>query len=224
MNFSKISYLLFLLFTILFSIPSVYAAKQLFNGKDLADWQHVGGGRFVLENNLLRTEGGMGLLWYTKQKIGNVKLRVVYKTSYNDSNSGVFVRIAFPPKNEWDAVHNGYEVQICDAGQDAFDDFHRTGAIYSFSKAAMQASYLPGKWNTYEITLQGELISVRLNGKLVNEFDASQTAPERKYDHEPIRGPRPIYGYIGIQNHDHNASHADGHVYFKEISIEPLQS
>jgi len=26
-------------------------------------------------------------------------------------------------------------------------------------------------------------------------------------------------GYIGIQNHDHDATHPNSHVYFKEISI-----
>lgn len=203
---------------------STYAAQNLFNGSNLDGWQHVGGGRFVVENNLLKTEGGMGLLWYTKQKFGNAILRIVYKTSYKDSNSGIFVRIGHPPQNVWDAVHHAYEIQICDSGPDAYDDYHSTGAIYSYSKAMSNAANPPGQWNEYEITLKGEQISVRLNGKMVNKFDATQTVPDRRHSDEPIRGPRPVYGYIGIQNHDHNATHKDGHVYFKEISVKPLKS
>ena len=42
--------------------------QPLFNGKDLDGWQHVGPGRFVIENGVLKTEGGMGLLWYTKRE------------------------------------------------------------------------------------------------------------------------------------------------------------
>ena len=34
---------------------------QLFNGNDLKGWEHIGPGRFVIEDNLLKSEGGMGL-------------------------------------------------------------------------------------------------------------------------------------------------------------------
>ena len=37
--------------------------KQLFNGQDLAGWQHVGPGSMSVEDGLIRTHGGMGLLW-----------------------------------------------------------------------------------------------------------------------------------------------------------------
>ena len=112
------------------------AWKQLFNGRDMDGWQMAGQGRFVVENGLLRTEGNMGLLWYTREAFGNCIIRVVYKTSEPSSNSGIFIRIADKPKDAWFGVHHGYEVQICD-GQ---DEYHRTGAVYSLSKATTVAS------------------------------------------------------------------------------------
>src|SRR5690242_19024788 len=54
---------------------------QLFDGKSLDGWEHVGPGSFVVENGTLRTEGGMGLLWYTRETFGDCVLRVVYKTT-----------------------------------------------------------------------------------------------------------------------------------------------
>ena len=33
---------------------------QLFNGKDLSGWKHVGGGSRFVENGLLSSTGGMG--------------------------------------------------------------------------------------------------------------------------------------------------------------------
>ena len=36
----------------------------LFNGKDLTGWTHVGKGSVVVENGLLKTVGGMGLLYF----------------------------------------------------------------------------------------------------------------------------------------------------------------
>lgn len=204
------------------NINSIKKPIQLFNGKNLAGWQHVGAGNFVIENSYLKTQGGLGLLWYTKRKFGNVHIRIIYKTTYPEANSGVFVRIGNKPKTPWDAVHQGYEIQICDKGKDAFDAYHRTGAIYSLSKSTSFASKPPGEWNQYDIKLQNEKIVIWLNGKKINEFDFKGPIPPRKQYFEPKRGPRPLYGYIGIQNHDHNAQQKDSHVYFKEISIWPL--
>src|SRR5262249_30750887 len=155
------------------------------------------------------TEGGMGLLWYTREKFGNSAIKVVYRTTSKQSNSGVFVRIADRPKDEWYAVHHGYEIQI----NDGADPFHRTGAVYSMS----QASAAPGKvgdWNTMEILLKGPQIVVSLNGVKVQDFNPSiARIPDRKKDYEPERGPRPESGYIGIQNHDDVSKGAE--VYFK---------
>ncbi len=36
------------------------ADKQLFNGKDLTGWKMTGPGRFVIEDGMIKTEGGMG--------------------------------------------------------------------------------------------------------------------------------------------------------------------
>jgi hypothetical protein len=191
--------------------------RTLLDGKGLDGWEHVGPGKMVREDGLIRTEGGMGLLWYTREKLGNCTIRVVYKTTSKASNSGVFIRIADKPKDEWYAVHHGYEVQICDGA----DEFHRTGAVYSMSKAAVLASKV-GEWNTMEITLKGQAILVRVNGVLVQDFDpAHASIPERTKTYEPERGPRPEAGYIGLQNHD---DYAEGtQVYFKDVSVRPLR-
>ena len=108
--------------------------KPLFNGKDMSGWKMVGPGRFVFEDGMLKTEGGMGLLWYTPEKLGNCTLRIVFKTTGPRDNSGVYIRMAEPPPDPWYGVHNGYEVQI-----DATDTPDRTtGAVYGFQGADVQ--------------------------------------------------------------------------------------
>lgn len=184
--------------------------KPLFNGKDLTGWKMAGPGGFVVEDGMLRTKGGMGLLYYEGEKFGKATLRVVFKT-ISGSNSGVFIRLPEPPPDAWYGVHNGYEVQILEGG----DDWHCTGAIYSLSKALRGFQKPSGEWNTMEIVLKGQKTTVFLNGKKVNEFVGSQPVPERKMWYEPVRGPRPDFGYIGLQNHDDKST-----VYFKEVSIE----
>ena len=184
--------------------------KQLFDGKDFKGWKHVGPGEFSIEGGLLRTHGGMGLLWYEPQKFGNTTIRVVFKTTGPRDNSGVYIRMPEAPPDPWYGVHNGYEVQIDAAG----DDWHCTGAIYSLSKATARAQKPAGEWNTMEIVLQGQKTTVFLNGQKVNEFSGNQPVPPRKQWFEPVRGPRPDAGYIGLQNHDERSN-----VYFKEISV-----
>jgi len=123
--------------------------------------------------------------------------------------------IADKPKDEWFAIHHGYEVQIYDPG----DPFHRTGALYSLSPATALASKV-GEWNTMEITLKGDSVAVTVNGVSVQHFDpATAVIPERTKDYEPERGPRPESGYIGLQNHDETPG---SQVYFKEVSVRPL--
>ncbi|MGA2630704.1 MAG: DUF1080 domain-containing protein [Terriglobia bacterium] len=193
--------------------------KPLFNGKDLSGWEHVGPGSFVVGQGMLKTEGGMGLLWYTREKFGNVVLRVVYKTSHLEDNSGVFIRIPEPPADPWYAVHHGYEVQILEkppAGMPE-DPYHTTGAIYSLAKALARAAKPPGEWNTMEIGIEGPTTTVVLNGVKVNEYREGDAVPPRLRQYEPERRPRPDSGYIGLQNH-----HSDAEVYFREVDVRPL--
>ena len=51
--------------------------RQLFNGKDLTGWEQVGPGEFVVEDGLLKTAGGMGMILYPAEEFGNVMIRVV---------------------------------------------------------------------------------------------------------------------------------------------------
>lgn len=185
--------------------------EQLFNGKDLTGWKMVGPGRFVVEDGALKTEGGMGLLYFTGKPFGNTTLRVVFKTTGERDNAGVFIRMPEQPADPWYGVHNGYEVQI-DAGG---DEWHSTGAIYSLSKVTARAQKPGGEWNTMDIVLKGQTTTVILNGKKINEFRGGQEVPPRKMWYEPVRGPRPDSGYIGLQNHDKNST-----VFFKEISVK----
>lgn len=184
--------------------------RPLFNGKDLDGWSHVGRGRFVIENGVLRTEGGMGLLWYQREKIGDATIRVVYRAPQPQGagNSGVFIRIPAEPTEPWMPVNKGYEVQIDASG----DDHHCTGVLYSFTKA--RAKPEPREWDTMEITLDGDRTVIVVNGVTVTDFREGDAVPPRAKPYEPERGPRPKSGYIGLQNHDDKDV-----VLFKEISI-----
>lgn len=193
---------------------------QLYDGKDLAGWRHVGPGQMTVEDDgLIHTHGGMGLLYWTGGKIGNCVIRVVYRMRDENDNSGVFIRIPLEPREEWMPVHYGYEVQIDNHPEKGGEDeYHSTGMLYSLTKPLAQA-WKPGpEWNTMEITLDGPRTIVNLNGVKVVDFKEGDPVPERKFKFEPQRGLRPNFGYIGLQNHSDNDI-----VFFKEVAIKPLK-
>jgi hypothetical protein len=202
------------------ALPAYAAEKgwtQLFNGKDLTGWQQVGPGHFVVEDGLLKPVGGMGLLYWKGGPIKKSTIRLVYKTSHPDDNSGVFIRIPIEPREEWMPVYYGYEAQIYDAG----DDTHVTGVLYSLNKALARAAKPVGEWNTMEITIDGPHTVVMLNGQRVTDYTEGQPTGERLHPWEPFRGPRPDCGYIGVQNHPREDK-SDSGVFFKEISVRKI--
>src|SRR5258707_4222 len=80
----------------------------LFNGKDLTGWKHVGPGGDTVEDGLIKTHGGMGLLYWTGGKLGKCRIRVVYKMRDFNDNSGFFIRISIQPHEPWMHVHYRY--------------------------------------------------------------------------------------------------------------------
>lgn len=192
--------------------------RQLFNGKDLSGWEQVGPGEFIIEDGLLKSVSGMGMILYPAEKFSNVVIRVVYKVKDNDCNSGVFIRLPEKPADEWAAVNTGYEVQIDNGTRHVGGDWHCTGVLYSLTKAKAHPQKEPGEWNTMEITLDGQKTIVYVNGELVTDFTEGDEVPEKTRDFEPDRGPRPESGYIGLQNHDELST-----VWFKEVAVKALE-
>lgn len=192
----------------------------LFNGKDLSGWKHVGPGSHMVEDGMIASEGGMGLLYYAPQKFSDCTIKVVYKMQKLNSNSGVFIRIPIEPREEWMPVFYGYEVQIDNRPEDSGEgDHHITGALYSLTQPLAKPGKPGPEWNTMEITLDGPRTVVFVNGEKVTDYTEGEPVPERQFDFEPFRGPRPNEGYIGLQNHG-----AEDIVYFREVAVKPLHS
>ncbi len=166
--------------------------------KILTGWKHVGPGGDTVEDGLIHTHGGMGLLYWTGGKIGNCEIHVVFKMRDENDNSGVFIRIPIEPREEWMPVHYGYEVQIDNHPETSNEDeYHETGMLYSLTKPLVKNAWKPGpEWNTMDITLDGTRTIVVLNGKKVTDFKEGDPVPEKKFDFEPQRGPRPSFRMV----------------------------
>ena len=178
--------------------------EYLFNGQSIDGWHMAGQGKFVFieSDKSLQSEGGMGLLWYTKKKYKDFVLKIDWKVGSGNDNSGVFIRFSNPDNDPLIAVNTGYEIQIDDMAMPDGNPLHKTGAIYNFATPLNAESKPVGQWNTFEIEVTNQKYSVILNGeKVIPEFT----------------GNRLTEGYIGIQNHD-----ADSHVSFRNIRLKEI--
>jgi hypothetical protein len=222
-SFLKISLAIGLFFLLVNSLSASPADstqwRHLFNGKDLTGWKQAGPGSHYVEDGFIKSKGGMGLLYWTGEKFGNCVIRVVFRMRDENSNSGVFIRIpTVPTEDNMMPVNTGYEVQIDNKPElSNEDEYHYTGMLYSLTKPLAKTGKPGPEWNTMEITLDGPRTIVNLNGVKVCDFKEGDPVPPKKFDFEPNRGPRPLSGYIGLQNH----SDSDV-VFFKEVSVRPL--
>jgi hypothetical protein len=115
-------------------------------------------------------------------------------------------------------VNYGYEVQIDNQPElSKEDDSHYTGMLYSLTYPKAKPGKPGPQWNTTEITLDGLRTIVVVNGVKVTDYKEGDTVPEKKFDFEPTRGPRPEFGYIGLQNHGENDV-----VYFRKVEVKLL--
>ncbi len=210
-----------LLSALVLSVPTFAAGpqwRQLFDGKDLNGWKHVDKGGMTVEDGLIRTHGGMGLLYWTGGKVGDCVLKVEYKMRDQNDNSGVYVRIPVEPREAWMPVNYGYEVQIDNHPETGGEDeYHVTGTLYSLTKPLARPGKPGPEWNTMEITLDGPRTIVVVNGLKVTDYTEGQPVPPQKLSFEPIRGRRPNEGWFGLQNHSDNDI-----VFFRSVAIRNL--
>ena len=61
----------------------------LFNGQSIDGWRMAGPGKFAFieYDKSLQSEGGMGLLWYTKKKYKDFILKIDWKVNRRNDNA-----------------------------------------------------------------------------------------------------------------------------------------
>ncbi len=149
----------------------------------------------------------LGLLWCTTPMPQNYRLELEFLVRTFQTNSGVFVRFRNPESTgyynpAWSAVFmpgmsavpSGFEVQIDNTGAPDGLPKHRTGAIYAVNypgdpnpdpalPPAQAGDFVNPQnaqvlgWNRYRIEVQGDVISINLNGTNTTKY--TNTDPNR---------------------------------------------
>ncbi len=126
---------------------------ELFNGKDLGGWAPSSDDNKweVIDGILTNKEAGANLI--SDQKFEDFKLIAEFRYKEN-GNSGIYLR-------------GRYEVQIEDSPLDRHPGSLYYGGVYGFLTPSEIATFGPNKWNKYEITLRGRMVTIVANGKTV---------------------------------------------------------
>ena len=224
------------------------------NGKLASEWQQAGWGKFVVEGEAIRTEPderGLGLLVYTKEKLGDCQIRIVYRPQDARDNAGVHIRMddgilkwlgkdSIAVKRDAngklspDMLARMKEASEKEEGawyavhhgfevqiMDSADAFHRTGSIYSYAPAADLPAKPAGDWRTMIITLQGNLVLVELDGKPISRLDSAAKDLPERKNWTEPKRDYPRPTHGYIGLQTHDPGDI---VFFKEVSVRPIES
>jgi hypothetical protein len=188
------------------SLPTatIHAAQsiRLFEGKDIKQWVIENDGQFVVENGLLKLNGGTGWL-RSKDTFDDYTLVIEFRFLEEGANSGIFVRTG-PTSNDdekgW--PNNGYQVQCLDS----LTDEHPLATMIPYGAPpfehesdleALERAHKPaGEWHRFEITCRDEKLTVKLNGETITR----------------CTGIKNLSGHVGIQGED-------GKLEFRKITL-----
>ena len=142
--------------------------KVLFDGTDLDLW--TGNKKnYVVENGniVLYPSQSFGGNLYTREQFANFVFRFEFMLTPG-ANNGLGIRT--PP--EGDAAYVGMELQILDNDAPIYKDleiYQYHGSVYGVIPAKRGYLKPVGEWNKLECVVQGDIIDIYVNGKLVNQ-------------------------------------------------------
>ncbi|WP_189227528.1 ThuA domain-containing protein [Saccharothrix coeruleofusca] len=202
--------------------------KPIFDGtaQSLLGWTQAPSGSFSVQpDGVLRSSGGLGMLWYSDEQFGDFSLRLQFRDSSPDgarANSGVLTRFPDPrtPLDQrppdscgtvgsartspaWVAIFCGHEIQIYDGET---GETQKTGSVYNFDPVGLPGSGATpkGVWNDYEIRVVGQHYTIIRNGVVINEFDNAPGKQSSRAGDPPTDLRQFAAGFLGLQNHGTN--------------------
>jgi hypothetical protein len=176
------------------------AWKVVFDGKSLAGWKaNEHPEDWTIEDGVLVGRGPRSHLFYVAEEVRDFELKAEAMIS-RGGNSGIYFHVKF---HEPGWFYDGHEVQINNTHADPV----RTGSLWGVVKLH-ESPAKDNEWFRVNVRVQGRNVMVRINDKLVVDYDEPAGIP----------GPRHVgKGYFALQQHD-----PTGVVRFRNIMFKPL--
>jgi hypothetical protein len=180
---------------------------ELFNGENLDGWKiSENPASFAVVDNAIKIDGPRAHAFYVgsagNHDFKNFELMVELKTMPK-ANSGIFIHTEYQ-ETGW--PNKGHEIQV----NQTHGDWRKTGSVYSF-KDVRETFVEDGEWYTEHIIVKGDQITVKVNGKVINEYDESK-------DRTGDLGTKKLSsGTIALQAHD-----PESVIYYRSVKIKLL--
>src|SRR5690606_15434617 len=175
---------------------------KLFDGKSFDGWKvsQDNPESFTIENGTIAVFGPRAHLFYDgpvqDHKFKNFEYKATVMTKPG-ANSGMYIHTEYQ-ENGW--PQKGYEIQV----NNSHTDWRRTGSVYGLQDVKEPPAQ-DDKWFTQHIIVNGNKITVKVDGKTINEYTV------------PADGGKLSAGTFALQAHDPKSQ-----VYYKDIMVKVL--
>ena len=179
---------------------------SIFNGKNFDGWKLTtdSPSTFSVEDGTIKVAGDRAHMFYEgpvgDHDFKNFAFKADVKTMPG-ANSGMFIHTAYQPDG-WPA--QGYEIQV----NQSHTDWRKTGSVYG-EQDVKEVYVKDGEWYTEEIEVQGKHVTVKVNGKVINDYTepAEPKSPTKRLGH----------GTVALQGHDPKSV-----IYYKNVMVKVL--
>ncbi|SFI06487.1 family 16 glycoside hydrolase [Planctomicrobium piriforme] len=204
------------------SNPSVAKTEPVFvslvNGAGLDGWvvQEGKATAWKRDGEMISCTSASGGWLRTEADYSDFELRLEYRLQAG-GNTGIGLRCP----SSGNPTFTGLEIQLLDDGSPKYADLRAdqyTGSIYYQVPAAKKAPiFAVGEWNLCEVSCQGDVLKVKINGEQVNEVQLNRfAAPEKEEGKSKYSlAQRPPMGHVALQSHSTKVD-------FRKIEIKDL--
>jgi hypothetical protein len=191
--------------------PDADGWYSLFNGKDLSGWKtsEDNPDTFKVVDGEIVVKGPRCHLYYVGPvnggKFNNFEWKCEILTKPG-ANSGMYFHTRYQ-KEGW--PKRGVEVQI----NNTHGDPRKTGSLYRAKDIMNDSPAKDNEWFTQHVIVKGRNVTVKVNGKVVNEFtETKNPVREAGWEQNVVSS-----GMLALQGHDPGSE-----IHFRKIMVKPL--
>lgn len=187
--------------------------QSVFDGKDLNGW--IGAvNNYEVVDGAIRCKAGHGGNLLTKDRYDNFVARLEFKLPPG-GNNGLAIRADSP---DGEPAYDAVESQVLDDTAEVYKDLHEYqfhGSLYGLAPATRGYLRPTGEWNYEEVTVDGNQVTIRLNGFEILSTDLAKLR-EKPADGRPHPGAARTSGHFGFCGHNDPVA-------FRNIRIKRLE-
>lgn len=188
--------------------------QSVFNGKDLSGW--IGAvDSYVVADGAIQCTAGHGGNLLTKDTYDNFVARLEFKLPPG-GNNGLAIRAG---SADGEMAYEAAEIQVLDDTSERYKDLHEyqfNGSLYGLAPATRGYLRPIGEWNYEEVVVNGDHVTVRLNGYEILSADLAKLR-EKPADGRKHPGAARTSGHFGFCGHNEPVA-------FRNIRIKRLES